>query len=314
MMDPLTENLVRRLDVLCKKVAYKKYSKPDVEKLFELTKIGRYPKLISELAESFGMMMVKVEAREYKLEHIINHLEELNTDMACHSGDLQEIVSERTSELEKKNERLQGEISERLRVEEELQKANEKFKELASIDGLTHVANRRKFDEVFLEELARMKREGTPLSLLLVDVDFFKLYNDTYGHLHGDDCLRAVAHAMGNNAKRPGDLVARYGGEEFVVILSDTDEEGACHVAESIRRDVENLAIEHSTSTISGVVTISLGVATAQSCQGYSVEDFLDTADIALYEAKSLGRNRSQPKTLTEQGETLNIAVSGEKS
>jgi diguanylate cyclase (GGDEF)-like protein len=189
-------------------------------------------------------------------------------------------------------DRLQRELKERRRAQEALKEASEKLRRLAMTDQLTQVANRRLFDERLDIEWRRMRRERQPLSLLICDVDHFKAYNDTNGHLAGDDCLRTVAGTIRANVRRPGDLVARYGGEEFAVILSRTDAPGARHVAERIRRAVEALGIVHSTSPIAGYVTISLGSACSLCDEQITGKKIIETADRALYEAKRAGRNR----------------------
>ena len=132
----------------------------------------------------------------------------------------------------------------------------------ANTDSLTGLANRRYFDEAFNKEVHRLKRSGTPLSLIMLDVDHFKKFNDSYGHLAGDDCLRRIGMTLRTYIGRATDIVARYGGEEFVVILADTDQNGAVTVAERIRKAVEALAIPHSGSDIAKTVTVSLGVVT----------------------------------------------------
>jgi len=182
-------------------------------------------------------------------------------------------------------------ITERKQAETALRKANEILERLATVDGLTQVANRRCFDQTITREWNRLIRNGQPLSLILCDVDFFKSYNDTCGHLAGDDCLRAVAGAIDARIRRGGDCVARYGGEEFAVILPGTFSEGAVHVAELLRRAVEKLAIEHPCSPVRSVVTISLGVATAFPANEVTPEILIQNADKALYEAKASGRN-----------------------
>jgi diguanylate cyclase (GGDEF)-like protein/PAS domain S-box-containing protein len=183
-------------------------------------------------------------------------------------------------------------ITGRKQAEEAVQRANEELKRLAAVDGLTQIANRRWFDECLQTEWKRMAREQKALSLILCDLDFFKLYNDTYGHLLGDDCLRAVARCVSDEARRPSDLAARYGGEEFVVLLPNTDSEGALKVAECILRGVAKMNIEHGKSTVAPHVTLSLGVTTAIPGPKNSLSAFVDTADRALYEAKKQGRNR----------------------
>lgn len=183
-------------------------------------------------------------------------------------------------------------ITERKQAEEAVRRANEELQRLATIDGLTQVANRRRFDEVLQIEWKRMSREQKPLSIILSDLDFFKLYNDTYGHLSGDDCLRAVARCVSDETKRPSDLAARYGGEEFVVLLPNTDSEGALQVAEGVLKRVAKMNIEHSKSAVAPHVTLSLGVATAMPGCKTSLSALIDTADRALYQAKKQGRNR----------------------
>ncbi|MDP4128288.1 MAG: diguanylate cyclase, partial [Bacillota bacterium] len=148
-----------------------------------------------------------------------------------------------------------------LEVTRQLEALNKTLQLLSSTDGLTGVPNRRHFDEELADELSRAKREKTPLSLLMLDIDFFKLYNDTYGHYQGDDCLRMVALTAQKAIKRPGDFIARYGGEEFSVILPNTNSAGAFTVAEKIRVDIENLKIPHIASNYNNIVTVSLGVS-----------------------------------------------------
>jgi diguanylate cyclase (GGDEF)-like protein len=164
---------------------------------------------------------------------------------------------------------------------------------LAAIDPLTRLANRRRFDEVLEKEWQRALRGQSPMSLVLFDADHFKAYNDHYGHLAGDDCLRKIADSLLQMARRPADLVARFGGEEFGVILPDTDGEGAVTIAESLRQRVEELAFAHSVSP-AGRVTLSGGCATLTPVVGQGAIDLLNSADEALYEAKRQGRNRIQ--------------------
>jgi diguanylate cyclase (GGDEF)-like protein len=168
---------------------------------------------------------------------------------------------------------------------------NVSLQELANTDGLTSLANRRHFEETLASEKERARRAAEPCSLILLDVDYFKKYNDRYGHIAGDACLRQVAGAIAACVKRPADLAARYGGEEFVVVLPDTDLAGACAVAEQIRTGVASLEIAHLDSR-TGHVTVSLGVFTAHPGTGADdVADWLRAADTMLYKAKDAGRN-----------------------
>lgn len=174
-----------------------------------------------------------------------------------------------------------------------LEQAYQELEGLACFDGLTGVANRRHFDDRLAAECRRAQREATPLSLVMIDIDFFKDFNDRYGHLAGDDCLRRVAATMKGNARRPTDIVARYGGEEFAVVLPGADAAGAARLAESIRRSVEQLGIDHAGSTVASVVTVSLGAATLTlPIDESSTAWLLRAADQALYDAKRRGRNQ----------------------
>jgi diguanylate cyclase (GGDEF)-like protein len=172
-----------------------------------------------------------------------------------------------------------------------LQSVNQELKRLATTDGLTQIANRRYFDEYFDQEWQRLKREQQPLSLILCDVDYFKRYNDHYGHQAGDECLKQVAQAIDRVIKRPADLVARYGGEEFVVILPNTDLEGVFCVAEQIQAELANLQLPHAVSEVSDQVTLSMGVANAIPDVKYTAHCLIAIADWALYTAKAQGRN-----------------------
>jgi diguanylate cyclase (GGDEF)-like protein len=170
-------------------------------------------------------------------------------------------------------------------------KLTETLKKKSNIDELTQIANRRFFDETLHREWLRSRRFKSPLSLIMCDIDYFKLYNDTYGHQAGDICLKKVAKALQEVAKRPEDLVARYGGEEFVIILPEVPSEGAAVVAEQAREAVESLKIKHSSNDIAEHVTISLGVATRTLTQVSAENGLIESADRALYASKENGRN-----------------------
>ncbi|MCG6134312.1 MAG: EAL domain-containing protein [Nostoc sp. LLA-1] len=173
----------------------------------------------------------------------------------------------------------------------QLQQANQELQRLAASDGLTLVANRRCFDDTLNLEWQRLAREQAFLSVILCDVDYFKLYNDTHGHLAGDDALRNVATVISQTVKRPTDLVARYGGEEFAVILPNTNAEGAIAVARNIQTNMNALLLPHPSSQVSQFITLSLGVATTIPQSQSSPETLIAAADQGLYQAKAQGRN-----------------------
>ncbi len=173
-----------------------------------------------------------------------------------------------------------------------LQDANRILQKLSNLDGLTGVMNRRSFDELVTNEWKRAARQGYPLSLVMVDIDFFKQYNDAYGHVQGDECLKKVAAALKGTLKRAGDAVARFGGEEFTALLPNTDRVGAAAVAESLRAAIAELRIAHRDSTAADVITVSCGVGTVCPHEGGQPQHLVAMADEALYEAKRSGRNR----------------------
>jgi diguanylate cyclase (GGDEF)-like protein len=183
-------------------------------------------------------------------------------------------------------------VKTKIRNHLELKRYKDLLKRDSRIDGLTRVPNRRRFDEAFSEERLRSERSKTPLSVLMIDLDLFKSYNDTYGHLQGDDVLKLVAKTLHNTLQRPGDLLARWGGEEFVALLPDTDCAGAIHVAEKLRSAIADLEIPHKSSTVAKIVTVSIGAASAVPGDVDSYMSLLQRADEAVYGAKDLGRNR----------------------
>ena len=160
------------------------------------------------------------------------------------------------------------------------------------VDPLTQIANRRRFDDTMTLEIKKAKRTGTILSVLLLDIDHFKFYNDTYGHLEGDSCLKKVAAALSTSLKRPKDLAARWGGEEFACLLPNTNAKGAQNVAEVLREAIQNLSIPHKSSPVNEVVTVSVGVVASNPMDENSFDNLLKRADEALYQAKESGRNR----------------------
>jgi diguanylate cyclase (GGDEF)-like protein len=180
----------------------------------------------------------------------------------------------------------------RVRNQLELKRQRDLLERLAMIDGLTGLPNRRAFDEIFEREWRRAARNRNTFSLLMLDIDHFKAYNDAYGHLAGDDCLKQVASSQAQALVRPADFVARFGGEEFVCVLPETDEDGALVMAEKLRSAVEKLQIPHPMSPTSPMVTISVGVATTVPDNEQDSAAFVGVADELLYEAKHAGRNR----------------------
>ncbi len=191
--------------------------------------------------------------------------------LKAHEAELEQIVRERTDALTKANERLQH---------------------LSLSDGLTGIANRRHFDAILNREIGRANRDNKPLSLLLFDIDFFKNYNDSAGHLAGDDCLRKIARAVDGEFKRGGDLTARYGGEEFAIILPGSDAEEMQKQAERVREIVWQLNIPHPDSSVAQRVTVSVGGSTLRGDQYKTGNELIDEADEALFQAKSGGRNQ----------------------
>jgi len=174
----------------------------------------------------------------------------------------------------------------------QLESANKKLEQLSLSDPLTGIANRRYFDQFLAQMFSITQREHKPLSLLIIDVDFFKKFNDCYGHYAGDQCLQAIANTLDGFANRGGDLAARYGGEEFGMILADTSSENAEQFASNCRMAVEELDITHAKSSIAKHITISVGITTLEGKPGESIEQLLLDADKALYQAKNKGRNQ----------------------
>ncbi|HTN35231.1 MAG TPA: diguanylate cyclase [Marinobacter sp.] len=214
------------------------------------------------------------------------------------------IAQTKTLEIQREaNALLEDRVLERTR---DLELLNEQLLELSATDALTELKNRGHFDRVFQSAVVHAYRYQEPLSLLMLDIDHFKMFNDNYGHLVGDDCLKMVAQCLRERVTRPQDLVARYGGEEFVVLLPDTPQKGAVRVAERIRAAIERMEFQLSGETLH--LTISIGVCTAQPDKADATEEIFSMADNALYQAKDRGRNCVVAWTPPDQSAVLTIS------
>jgi len=191
------------------------------------------------------------------------------------------------------NQKQRDEAFKALRESQQrLAETNKILQKLSAQDGLTGIANRRQFDRLLEKEWKRAIRHASSISLIMVDIDFFKLFNDTYGHQGGDDCLRQVASILEDSVYRETDMVARYGGEEFVILLPETGKQGALRVAETVRSQVEARRIPHEKSSVADFLTVSVGVATTVPERDSEPAALVEAADQALYEAKNQGRNQ----------------------
>ncbi|MCB1191198.1 MAG: diguanylate cyclase [Leptospiraceae bacterium] len=245
---------------------------------------------IRELSQSFNNMIKRLFQSFEELQSMNKQLIKAEEILANYNKELEKRVSERTIAL-------QQEIKERKKTEEflrktdlELRKANSMLQNLSRIDTLTQVANRRMFDEHLEREWRRSKREKQPLTIMMIDVDHFKKYNDHYGHQAGDKCLQHIAQAIKQVVNRPMDLVARYGGEEFVVILANTNTEGAVELAKKIQNRIQKINIMHEKSDYK-TITLSIGIASVLPGLSTRSDSLLAQADKALYQAKHNGRN-----------------------
>lgn len=204
--------------------------------------------------------------------------------------------------LKREMDRRKAHEKELVEMTVKLAKANEELKKISMSDALTGLANRRHFDAVMDLEWKRAGNENTPLSVLLLDIDYFKKFNDTYGHKEGDSALQQVAGVLKHSLNRPGDLVARYGGEEFIVILPNTGYTGAMVVARRMLEGVRNLNIRHSESEIEEILTISIGLAIMNESFKPARDPLVEAADQALYDAKRSGRNRIKVHASAQPG------------
>ncbi|MGD2181963.1 diguanylate cyclase domain-containing protein [Lusitaniella coriacea] len=228
-------------------------------------------------------------------EQLLLHIEQLAQELKVLKQDKTdlEILLDTTSEHAELFElELQEEIDKYQAAEAALQQANQELETLSLVDGLTEIANRRHFDDYLAREWDRLAQEQKPLSLILADVDFFKRYNDRYGHPAGDECLRSIAQVLCTQVKFPGDLAARYGGEEFAIILPNTSAGGTLKIAQRIRLALKQLKLAHAESFVSDYITLSLGLVSVIPSQDDVPKSLVSLADKALYEAKNQGRDR----------------------
>ncbi|AXH10297.1 diguanylate cyclase/phosphodiesterase (protein kinase domain) [Malaciobacter halophilus] len=246
------------------------------------------------------------------LKHLSGQIA-ISIENALMYKNLEQKVAERTHDLDKKNDELENqnvklqlqnkkilelntdiikENEKRKKVEKELQEAIEKLDMLATTDSLTKIKNRRVFDITLEQECARAQRTDENLCLIMCDIDYFKLYNDYYGHLQGDECLKYVAKTLNENLKRTNDLVARYGGEEFAMILPNTSIKNALKIASQIKNSINNLEITHEKSKVSSYITLSMGIASSKEIKNITPKNLIRLADEKLYLAKNKGRNQ----------------------
>jgi diguanylate cyclase (GGDEF)-like protein len=231
------------------------------------------------------ILHARVHKRTRELEAELAHRRRVEAELEAIRADLEDRVRQRTEALAARNAELS-----RLRLA--LETINQRLKRLVAVDALTGIPNRRHFDRALEHEVRRARRENEPLSLIFLDLDEFKHYNDTYGHVRGDEVLQRVARTLDETFRRNGDLVARYGGEEFAVVLRGVDGRRAALYAERLRRRIWTLAIPYGASRVADRVTISGGVATTDRGAVMSAHQLLLAADAALYRAKCQGRNR----------------------
>lgn len=259
---------------------------PEKQLLAEADKSLIKSLLLLSLALIVGVLLARTIGNRVIIQPLLN-LVQLAGDLS--KGNLEARCD--THSMVSEFNLLSGEFN---RMAESMQKSNEKLSNLSLIDGLTNIANRRGFDKKLDEEWYRSKRTKRPLSLLMVDIDYFKVFNDTYGHLAGDDCLRTIGLILKNVGHRSADLPARYGGEEFALILPETDQQGATAIAELIHNQVAQTEIPHKESSISQFLTVSIGLAALPDAEKInSPIELIKLADEQLYRAKHEGRNKT---------------------
>ncbi|MBB6218781.1 diguanylate cyclase (GGDEF)-like protein [Anaerosolibacter carboniphilus] len=203
-----------------------------------------------------------------------------------------EEIENKAQQMESINKALQKEILKRKELQEQLEQVNKELERMSFIDELTGIPNRRSFNNTLEKEWSRCLRESVPLSLIFIDVDYFKSFNDHYGHPMGDDCLRDVAKTLASTLKRSSDFIGRHGGEEFAIVLPNTDYEGSIMIAEQMRKAIENLGIRNPESDVSRNITISIGLANVEPSKEDNIYELIKAADRELYHAKNQGRNQ----------------------
>lgn len=254
-----------------------------------------YSKLITTPIKNLISSMKQVKDGNYDNLININRTDEI--------GQLTTIYNEMIGQIKTKTDHLM-ELNDELKevnitLESKVKERTLKLEELSNIDGLTEIANRRRLDQYLADMLNLSKRKRKPISVIMIDIDFFKRYNDTYGHLEGDKCLKKIAQAIKSALKRSSDLVGRYGGEEFSVILLNTNVQQAIETAKRIQLAISKLSIHHDSSSVSNFVTVSMGIASQYHSQNCSVEELYTLSDQALYKAKQNGRERFE--VITDQ-------------
>lgn len=254
--------------------------------------------LIQFFSEKYGEYLHKLLLKEWEIIQKEEMLAEWENE---HGQSLALLMTNEAQkiQLEELNEKLATEIQLRkvqearlLELKKQLEEKNRELERLSMLDGLTGIPNRRNLDKKIAEEWYRSIRNGFPISLAIVDIDFFKLYNDTYGHIEGDDCLRQIANILFRALKRAGDFVARYGGEEFVILLPQTPLNEAMKTAQYLRSMIEEANIPHMSSPIKKNVTVSMGLACMVPKKADNYLTLIQAADLALYKSKKEGRDQ----------------------
>ncbi len=255
--------------------------------------VSEHP-IINTLGYFVFLFLIIIIAISYRLNKTMTSSLRLQLE----KDELLAVLETEKQQVINTNRNLEKDIQEKIQIEAKLlyEKKNaedlsNKLRTLSTQDGLTGINNRRRFDEALYDEWFRARRLSTPLSLIICDIDKFKEYNDSYGHLAGDKCLTRIAHLIEDSARRAGDMAARFGGEEFVIILPDTESSNAQDIAEQLRSAILDLEIPHETSSVANIVTVSFGVFTTLPEKDLPPETMIEFADKALYQAKERGRN-----------------------